>query len=134
MSQEEIVKYFTALINIFGDRIGNYWDNYHDRDNLNENVSNFEKQKKVIGNILSKIKPEGICGFEIKKDDELDRVGTITIVYSDTQYFRNPGESYEFLVNFRQRIHKLLDSLGLDRKSTRLNSSHSSVSRMPSSA
>ena len=79
---------------------------------LFEQSSNFEKQKKLIGNILSKIKPEGICGFEIKKDDELDRVGTITIVYSDTLYFRNPGESYEFLVNFRERIHKLLDSLG----------------------
>ena len=73
---------------------------------------NFEKQKKVVENILSKIKADGVCGFEIKKDDELDRVGTITIVYSDTQYFRNPGESYEFLTNFRQRIHKLLDSLG----------------------
>ena len=32
MSQEEIVKYFTALTNIFADRIGNYWDNYHDRN------------------------------------------------------------------------------------------------------
>ena len=30
MNQEEIDKYIIALINIFGDRIGNYWDNYHD--------------------------------------------------------------------------------------------------------
>jgi hypothetical protein len=29
---EKIVTHFTALINIFGDRIGNYWDNYHDRN------------------------------------------------------------------------------------------------------
>ena len=34
----------------------------------------------------------------------------------------------------RVDIVELLDLLNLDRKSTRLNSSHSSVSRMPSSA
>ena len=97
----------------------NYDDQYKALGGMNqenkklfEQSSNFEKQKKVIGNILSKIKADGVCGFEIKKDDKLDRVGTITIVYSDTQYFRNPGESYEFLVSFRKRIHKLLDSLG----------------------
>ena len=37
---------------------------------------------------------------------------------------------YEKLVNFTKKIF----DKGLDRKSTRLNSSHSSVSRMPSSA
>jgi len=83
MSQEEIVKYFTALINIFGDRIGNYWDNYHDRDNLNENVSNFEKQKTLIEKLLSRYNIEGICGYDIyPDDDDPDKIGTILFAYS----------------------------------------------------
>jgi len=32
LTREEIVEYFTALTNIFGDRIGNYWDTYHDEN------------------------------------------------------------------------------------------------------
>ena len=34
----------------------------------------------------------------------------------------------------RQRLNAIQDGLGVDRKSTRLNSSHSGESRMPSSA
>ena len=53
-----------------------------------------------------------------------------------------PLIAFALLINFRRAIPRVADedvirvyrAFGGDRKSTRLNSSHSSVSRMPSSA
>ena len=60
-------------------------------------------------------------------------VGAIYMVHWKFGFFmnwfgKNPGEGYEF------HLLAIAIALALDRKSTRLNSSHSSVSRMPSSA
>ena len=51
-----------------------------------------------------------------------------------TQELLNILSSKKELVAFRKEIGKDAATIWQDRKSTRLNSSHSSVSRMPSSA
>ena len=63
--------------------------------------------------------------------------GTLTFTNADTLlreagYYRNPADtSQRGAVNIYSQV---TDSIDLDRKSTRLNSSHSRASRMPSSA
>jgi hypothetical protein len=111
-NREEITKYFMVLINIFGDRIGNYWDTYHDRDDLNENVSNFEKQKSLIETLLSRFDFENVCGFDILKDDDLDRVGSVMIAFAGSQ---PEPDSYYYYLTTRKKVKKIIkDYLGLN--------------------
>ena len=51
-----------------------------------------------------------------------------TTIYANTEFSDHPGAHDD------QEGFYVLEGEGLDRKSTRLNSSHSSQSRMPSSA
>ena len=68
-----------------------------------------------------------IKGLELIKDECIDNKGSVTGVYQYTSVY----EDSEIPL---QRAGKIQVESTSDRKSTRLNSSHSSVSRMPSSA
>ena len=51
------------------------------------------------------------------------------------EWLENPcGATHSRLVREMAAFNEALDDMGLDRKSTRLNSSHNNQSRMPSSA
>ena len=50
------------------------------------------------------------------------------------KFSKQHGFSFPYLYDESQNVAKKYDAVCTDRKSTRLNSSHSSVSRMPSSA
>ena len=68
---------------------------------------------------------------------------SVGLPYSQTEYARNAWtiirgfgyeEIYDELASENGNIHRLQNIMTLDRKSTRLNSSHDVISRMPSSA
>ena len=80
-----------------------------------------------------------ICEVSIREDnvlvDQLSVVDTQSITSAQQELavvsgYRR-GENFKITINF---LKETLATVTADRKSTRLNSSHSSVSRMPSSA
>ena len=68
------------------------------------------------------VSEEPLGGYYVEYDDAVD------------EYIADPGGIRDFVDGLRLFVSGLLGLFGLDRKSTRLNSSHSGESRMPSSA
>ena len=77
-----------------------------------------------------------VNSVSIKVDVRLARNGHVTVFLSRKghMFYRRPSvQPLPFVILARRAYRPTIDS-SLDRKSTRLNSSHSDLSRMPSSA
>ena len=83
--------------------------------NIFEDVSNFEKEKKLIETLLSKFNYDGICRYDVLDDDETDRVSSVMIGFSQEWYNEDIGRSYEYIVKIRKKIEENLKKyLGLE--------------------
>ena len=80
------------------------------------NVNSVKAHLESITNWLNEAKPDVVCLQEIKCEDHAF-----------------PAAHFEEL-GYRAEVHGQKTYNGVDRKSTRLNSSHPRLSRMPSSA
>ena len=137
-----------------------FW-NYDDKNNnegyhINQNSSNSESEEKLKSNsgnnnyeiILSSLAMYSINDYELAKIYlgvgpsilySLSKSSSNYSQYTDTTYSRGGSESQLSTFGFGPAVSvsiksKLYGNLFIDRKSTRLNSSHSDRSRMPSSA
>jgi len=85
--------------------------------NLFEGTSNFEKEEKLINTLLSKFNYDGICGYDILVDDEMDRVSSVMIGFSrewfNTNYYNN--NSHRYIVKSKDDIEQNIKKyLGLN--------------------
>ena len=89
-------------------------------------MGNLEATENAITNLKSKIDSTG--AKTILYETQADYIGNDFIINGTSIYFDN--------ITLQNYMTKFYFSLGnkLDRKSTRLNSSHTQKSRMPSSA
>jgi hypothetical protein len=86
----------------------NFWEVYNDENLLNERVSNFEKQKGLVENLLSRFEFENVCGFDIVQDEDLDRIGTVFVIFSGS--FK-----YIYVNKVKSRVRAIINNyLGLD--------------------
>ena len=89
-----------------------------------------EVSKKLEKPLVVSIILDGENAWEHYQNDGIDFLREMYQTFSDTKWLKTVTPT-EYLDLYGEQIDKLDN---VDRKSTRLNSSHSSVSRMPSSA
>ena len=56
------------------------------REELNNGLTKFERQKKLIKKILDSSSYEGVCGYTFTHDEDNDRVASVIVNFSEEWY------------------------------------------------
>ena len=56
------------------------------REELNNGLTKFERQKKLIKKILDSSSYEGVCGYTFTHDEDNDRVASVIVNFSEGWY------------------------------------------------